>query len=123
MDHAASGEWAVSAFVGMFVGGDLLNQFHDAAPEPGVGDPCEGARQGQAFGRGEKVVDVRALFAQRLRGERQVFEEERHRDLQDVSDLLKPTRTDAVGTLLVFLNLLERNAEYVRDVLLSEVRG
>src|SRR4029450_6661807 len=39
------------------------------------------------------------------------FEEERHRYLQNLRNVLQPAGTHAVGALLVFLHLLEREAE------------
>ena len=50
---------------------------------------------------------------------RRAFEEERHRHLQDVRDLLQPARADAVRALLVLLHLLEGEAERVAELFLT----
>ena len=41
------------------------------------------------------------------------LEEERYRNLENVGDLLQPARSDVVSALLVFLHLLEREAERI----------
>src|SRR3569832_2525736 len=41
------------------VGGDLLDQLDDAAPELGIADAREGAGQRQSLGRGEEIRDIR----------------------------------------------------------------
>ncbi len=43
----------------------------------------------------------------------------RHRDLQDEGDLLQPARADAVRALLVFLNLLKRQASAFAEIRLA----
>jgi cellobiose-specific phosphotransferase system component IIA len=50
---------------------------------------------------------------------RRALEKERDRHLQDLRDLLKAARADTVSALLVFLNLLERQAESVAELLLA----
>src|SRR5439155_11579848 len=50
---------------------------------------------------------------------RSSFEEERHRHLQDVRDVLQTARADAVSALLVLLHLLERKAKCVPELLLA----
>ena len=50
---------------------------------------------------------------------RRAVEEERDRDLQDVGNLLQPAGTDPIGALLVFLDLLERQAERIPKLLLA----
>ena len=47
---------------------------------------------------------------------RTALEEERHRDLQDMGDVLQPARADAVGAFLVFLHLLKGDAERVPEL-------
>src|SRR4029450_10084395 len=53
---------------------------------------------------------------------RRILEEERHRDLQDLRDLLQPASADAVRTLLVFLHLLEGQAERFAQFLLAHCK-
>src|SRR5882672_2690473 len=50
---------------------------------------------------------------------RRALEEERHRHLKDVRHVLQAARTDAVGALLVFLHLLERDLERLAQLLLA----
>src|SRR5207244_346121 len=50
---------------------------------------------------------------------RRAFKEERHRDLYDVRDMLQPARADAVRALLVFLDLLKRQAQCVAEIRLA----
>src|SRR4051812_25933622 len=50
---------------------------------------------------------------------RRALEEERHRNLQDMRDVLQTARTDAVGALLVFLHLLEGDLERLAKLLLA----
>src|SRR2546425_12089188 len=50
---------------------------------------------------------------------RRSLEEERHRHLQDVRDVLQAARADAVSALLVLLHLLERKAKRVPELLLA----
>ena len=52
---------------------------------------------------------------------RRAFEEKRNRHLKDLGEVLKAAGADAVGTLLVFLKLLERQAEGIRDIGLAHV--
>jgi hypothetical protein len=54
------------------------------------------------------------------RSARRAFEEERHRDLQDVGDLLQPARADAARALLVFLDLVKRQAKCVAEFRLAQ---
>ena len=47
------------------------------------------------------------------------LEEECHRYLQDVGDLLQPTGSDAVGALFVFLDLLKSETERIAKLFLT----
>ena len=49
------------------------------------------------------------------------FEEERHRNLQDVRDVLGSAGADSICTLFVFLHLLECQAKGMPQFLLSHV--
>ena len=53
---------------------------------------------------------------------RRAFEEKRHRHLQDMGNLLQAAGADAVGALLVFLHLLEGEAERVAELLLAHAQ-
>ena len=79
-----------------------------------------------AVGIAEKVGDVgqrRAVAALSCAAERlrRAFEEERHRNLEDMRNFLQPAGADAVGALFVFLDLLERQAELIADCVRSSV--
>jgi len=50
------------------------------------------------------------------------LEEERYRNLQNVGDLLQAARSDAVSALLVFLHLLEGEAERIAQFLLAHCK-
>ena len=103
----------------------FFHQIDDAAPELGVLDPHESLGQGEAFGGGEEIGHIgrRWRFLQPVvmpavrRG--RAFEEERHRNLQDVGDLLQPAGADAVGAFFVFLHLLEGQTERVAELFLA----
>jgi hypothetical protein len=47
------------------------------------------------------------------------FEKEGHRDLQDLGNLLQATGTNPVGPLLIFLDLLECDAQGFAELFLS----
>jgi hypothetical protein len=53
---------------------------------------------------------------------RQALEEKRHWNLEDTRQMLKPARTDPVGTLFVFLDLLERQPESLRKFSLAHAK-
>ena len=44
---------------------------------------------------------------------RQVIEEKAHRNVEDLRERMDPARTDTIGATLVFLDLLEREANRV----------
>src|SRR5215831_7317899 len=50
---------------------------------------------------------------------RRALEEERYRHLQNVGDLLQPAGPDAVGAFLVFLHLMEGEAERIAQFRLA----
>jgi hypothetical protein len=100
------------------MGSDLFDQIDNAAPEFCILDPQKGFRERQSVGGREKVIDVRwrrrrGVFAGR---HRQSFKEEGYWDVQNVSEVLEPTSTDPIGTLFVFLYLLEGQADGVAEV-------
>ena len=103
---------------------DLLDKRDDASPQAWILDPHEGLGEREPLGRGEELRHVsgpRRLYNS-VRPPRYVgraLEEEWHRDLQDKRDLLQAARADAVSPLLIFLNLLEREAETVAERLLA----
>src|SRR5947209_8446479 len=117
---------AASALLRRFARGDLLDHVDDAAAKLGVGEARERARQRQSFRGGEEIGDVsrRVLFEVSIRGgpgAGRALEQERYRDLQDVADLLQPAGADAVGTLFVFLHLLERQAQSLAELFLTHL--
>jgi hypothetical protein len=103
---------------------DLFDQVDDGAAEFAVGDAREGADQRQSFGSREEIGDVsrrgRLADAFRVhRGAGDAFEQERHRDLKDFGNLLQAAGADAVGALLVFLDLLEGQPERIAQSFLA----
>jgi len=50
---------------------------------------------------------------------RRAFEKERHRDLEDIRNVLQAARANAVRSLLIFLHLLEREPKPVAELLLA----
>src|SRR6516225_6036557 len=112
-----------SAFV---AGGNLLDEIDDAAPQFRIFDPHEGFGQSEAVGGRQEVGNVsrRGRFGQAFMAARglcagRAFKEKSDRDLENVRNLLKTTRADPVGALLVFLNLLESQTERVAELLLA----
>ena len=99
----------------LFVARNLFDQIDDAPAQFAALDFHERLGQRQAIGSGEKVRHIgrrrRFPHAGMARHIRRAFEEERHRYLQDIGDLLQPAGADTVGALLVFLNLLEGQAK------------
>ena len=53
---------------------------------------------------------------------RRAFEEKRNRHLQNIGDLLQAAGADAVGAFLVFLHLLEGQAEGVAEFFLTHAQ-
>src|SRR5262245_15467955 len=97
---------------------DLLDKLDYATSQPWLLYPHERLGEREPFGRGEELKHIsgrRRLFnfpglPQYVRC---TFEEERHRDLQDLRDVLQTARADAVPSLLIFLHLLKREPEAV----------
>src|SRR5204862_4996603 len=82
----------ISALVGSFARGDLLDQFDNTAAKLGVGDARECARQRQAFGGSEKIRHIgrRGAFAEAVGihgAARPTIEQKRYRHLQYLGDL------------------------------------
>ena len=105
----------------------LLDQLHDAPAQLRARDPHERLDERQPVIGGEKIGDVaggwRFLQSRRVAGRRwSALEEERHRHLEDEGDLLQPARTDAIGALLVFLDLLKRQAKRIAQLLLTHAQ-
>jgi hypothetical protein len=96
---------------------DLLDKPNNRATQFRVFDEHEGLHQRQAIRRGEKIGHVGggdsrlASRVPKARRGRPTLEEERNRHLKDLGDMLQAAGADAVGALLVFLNLLERKTE------------
>src|SRR3974390_3465277 len=108
-------------------GGDLLHEIDDAAPKLWFVDARESLRERKPFRRGEEIRNIsgRGRVLRRTARPRQVgrpLEEELDRNLQDLRNLLQAAGTDAVGALLIFLDLLERKAEGIAELLLAHVK-
>jgi hypothetical protein len=81
--------------------------------------------QQQPFGGGEEIRHVGrrgCVFVGRPVQVGRTLEEERYWNLQNVGDLLQPARSNAVGALLVFLHLLEGEAERIAKLLLAHCK-
>src|ERR1041385_7285470 len=104
----------------------LFDELDDTAAQLRVLNAHKRLDQRQAIGGRQKIRDVsgrRRLF-QSLRPaaagrSRRALKEKRDRHLQDERDLLQPARANPVGALFVFLDLLEREAERVAELLLT----
>src|SRR5664280_693330 len=111
------------AFASARISRNLLDQFDDAAAQLAVLDLHERLGQRETVGGGEEVRHIgrRGRFAHAgMFGQmRAAFEEKRNRHLQDVGNMLQPAGADAVGALLVFLHLLEGEAEGVAELFLT----
>jgi len=96
----------------------------DASPHPQVLYSHERLGELEPVGRGEEFGHIGG--GRRLSNSRglpryvgRAFEEERHRDLQDMRDVLQAARAHTVRSLLVFLDLLERDPEPIAELLLG----
>src|SRR6476660_1646028 len=101
-----------SALVRSFARGDLFDHFDNAAPELGIGNARERARERQTLGSREEIRNVgrRGALAVAIGlcggAARPSLEQERYRHLEYFGDLLNAAGSDSVGAFLVFLNLL-----------------
>ena len=105
---------------------NVHDKISDAVPEFHVFYAREGFGSGKAVGRGEKVGNVfrrrRVVLSSGEAGHmRRALEKERHGHLQNVREVMQAARTDAIGALLVFLHLLERQPERLAKVLLAHL--
>ena len=103
---------------------DLLDEMNDVTAELGLIDPHERCGERKSVRSGEEVAHVarrrrRTLPDWRSRWRRRALEEERHRNLQDMRDVLEAARADSICTLFVFLHLLERQAKGMPEFLLA----
>src|SRR5918994_920463 len=102
--------------------GEVVGELHDRAPVLRVLDPREGPHELMAVLGGDEVGDEGRL---RRLGEAlallagQPFEEEVDVDAEHLGDLDHPADADAVRALLVFLDLLERQPEFLAELLLA----
>src|SRR5215467_1783628 len=93
-------------------------EIDDAAPKLGFVGAHESLCQQEPFGGGEEIRHVgrRGCFPHSVSRTVQVgraLEEERYWNLENVGDLLQSARSDAVSAFLVFLHLLEPEAERI----------
>src|SRR5262245_64439613 len=108
----------------LVLAGDLFNEIDDPATELGLLDPRERLSERQALGGREEVRHVggRWCFFHTIHAGVQrggAFEEECNRDLQNMGNLLQSAGADPVRALLVFLDLLERQAERIPQLFLA----
>src|SRR5689334_18488365 len=120
--------WLLVAFVVRLA--ERLRQIHEPAPDPDVADPVIGTDQLDRLAARHDVV-VEPL--RRRLGEAapsggigaaaffsiEAVKEVRDRDVQHLRELVQPARPDAVGAALVLLDLLERDADRLRELLLA----
>src|ERR1700736_5281403 len=104
--------------------GDLFDQIDNATSELGLLDLHEGLGEGKPVRGGEKVRYVGRggglAHAVALRVDaRRALEEECHRDLENMGNLLQSAGSDPVGSLLVFLHLLERETQCATELFLA----
>src|ERR1700730_3245925 len=103
---------------------DLLDQIDDATPELGLLDLHEGLGEGKPVRGGEEVRYVARggslghAVGLRMEG-RRALEEECHRDLQNMGNLLQPAGPYSVRSLLVFLHLLEGETQCATELFLA----
>ena len=107
------------------ISGDLLDQVDHTAPQLRVFDIREGLGQCEPIGAGQEFGDVvgnrglrRAVLAL-LRGPGDTLKKERNRNLQDLGDVLQPAGANPVGSLFVFLDLLESQPQPFAELLLT----
>src|SRR5260370_21364498 len=94
--------------------GNLLDEIDNPPPQFRIFNPHECFGESQAVGGRQEVGDVspRGCLGQpfvtphHLRTTR-TFEEKRYTDLKNMRNLLQAAGTDAIGALLVLLNLLK----------------
>jgi hypothetical protein len=102
--------------------GPALNKPDYNAPQFRVRDAHVRLYQSQAIRRGEEIIHVQVRVGNLYspaRMTRHSVEEERNRHLKDLGDVLQPARANAVGPLLIFLNLLKRQSKRVRKSCLA----
>jgi hypothetical protein len=118
--------WHDANMVGRF-GDDLLDQRNDRAPNLRVFNSSVCLYQCHPIGRREKSTQVTryriATFREfrEMKLARRPLKEKRHRYMKDVRQLMKTAGANAVGAILVFLDLLEGQFESVRQLHLGEV--
>jgi hypothetical protein len=103
---------------------DPLDKLDDALPQIYILYPreCLGEREPIACAEELGHIGGRrrlSIFLGLARQLRRTFEEERHRNLQYMGDVLQAARPHTVRSLLVFLHLLERNPEPVAELRLA----
>jgi hypothetical protein len=109
---------------------DLLNEMNDVAPELGLLDPHERLGKRKSVRNGEEVAHVtrrgrRAISERRSRWRRRAVEEERHRHLQDVRDVLEavaPIRFVPFSYFCTCWNVRPRASPSVVWLMLSVIR-
>ena len=108
---------------------DPLNKQNDGATQFCIFDTHKRLHQIQAICRGEEVAHVggRGSFSRlpsrwpNARRGRRALKEKRNRHPKDLGDVLQSAGADAVGTVLVFLNLLECQSEGVCNIGLAHI--
>jgi hypothetical protein len=109
---------------GAYARRDLLNKQNDGGTQFCIFDAHERLHQIQAVGCREEIVHVRGRGCvgrplRRLREAgrcRRALEEKRNRHLKDLGEVLQAARADAIGPLLILLDLLECHPYRVRYI-------
>jgi hypothetical protein len=118
--------WHGANRLGRF-GDDLLDQRNDRAPNPRVFDSSVCPYQRNPIWRREKSTYVtryrRPTFwaFREMKLVRRPLKEKRHWYPKDLGQLMKAAGADAVGALLVLLDLLERQSQTIGQLRLTEV--
>jgi hypothetical protein len=108
-----------ACFISIVFWRDLLNEQDNSAAQFRVSDAHERLYQSQAIRRCEKLIHVQVRVGNlhdHARLTRSSVEEERHRHLKDLGYVLQSAGANAVSSLLIFLNLLERQSKRVRKI-------
>src|SRR5580700_8006126 len=95
----------------VLVVGDLLDQIDDAPSQLGIADARKCLGERQAVRGREKIGNIggrrrltHVVLTRSRLNIRRALEEERDRHLKNVSNMLQPAGTDAIGAFLVFLD-------------------
>src|SRR5690348_3948234 len=120
--RAACGQGSVVGFLGG-EGRKRLCQLEKAPLDLRIGDSQIGAHQLERLALHHRVrlIGLGGGFARTARrwSLAQLFEKKRDRNVEHARQIVKPAGADAIGAALVFLNLLERQADRIAELFLT----